>query len=179
MLSENFLFLDRVYLRLSGFFMKAHRRNYSIARNDQILEPVKTFISWNECKLENHSQIIIPIWSSRRLLFELCPNPISQCSIDVRLFYPDPYSQTEYSVCRPLINSYSTQLNTSVSDPISKINIGDDFKCRDLSLSIINPKAGHISRLFIFESCVVNYFRANSNQTLGRINRSLVHSSEL
>jgi hypothetical protein len=23
-----------------------------------ILEPVKTFISWNECKLENHSRII-------------------------------------------------------------------------------------------------------------------------
>jgi hypothetical protein len=61
-------------------------------------------------------------------------------------FNPSPYSQTEYSICRPLINFYPTQLNTSVFDPNSKINIGDDFKCRDLSLSIINLKAGHISR---------------------------------
>jgi hypothetical protein len=36
MLSENFLFLDRVYLCLLGLFMEAHRiRSYSIARNDQ------------------------------------------------------------------------------------------------------------------------------------------------
>jgi hypothetical protein len=33
-----------------------------------------------------------------------------------------------------------------VFDPDLKISIGDDFKCRDLSLSILNPKAGHISR---------------------------------
>jgi hypothetical protein len=35
------------------------------------------------------------------------------------------------------------------------------------------------SQRFIFESRVGNYFRANSNQTLGRINRSIFHSSEL
>jgi hypothetical protein len=80
---------------------------------------------------------------------------------------------------RPQINSYPTRLHTSVFDPDSKINICDDFKCRDLSLSIINPKAGHISRRFIVESRVGNYFRAKSNQTPGRINRSIVRSSEL
>jgi hypothetical protein len=68
-----------------------------------------------------------------------------------------------YSVCRPLINSYPTRLHTSVFDPDLKINIGDDFKCRDLSLSIKNPKAGRILRQFIFESRVGNYFRAKSN----------------
>jgi hypothetical protein len=94
-------------------------------------------------------------------------------------FNPNPYSQKEYSVCRPLIKSYSTQLNTYVFDPNSKINIGDDFKCRDLSLSILNPKSGHTPRQFIFESCVGNYCRAKSNQTLGRVNRSIVRSSEL
>jgi hypothetical protein len=61
-------------------------------------------------------------------------------------FNPSPDSQTEYSICHPLINFYPTRLNTSVFDPNSKINIGDDFKCRDLSLSIIYLKASHISR---------------------------------
>jgi hypothetical protein len=73
------------------------------------------------------------------------------------------FSPMGYSVRRPLINSYPTRLHTSVFDPDLKIDIDDNFKCRDLSLSIINPKAGHISRRFIFESCVVNYFRAKSN----------------
>jgi hypothetical protein len=92
---------------------------------------------------------------------------------------PSPYSQAESPMRRPQINPYPSQLHTSVFDPDSKINIGDDFKCRELSLSIINPKAGHISRRFIFESRVGNYVRAKSNQTLGRINRSNVYWSEL
>jgi hypothetical protein len=117
--------------------------------------------------------------NSRWLLFDLSPSPIPRTSIDVQLFYPNLYSQTEYSVCRPLIYSYSTQLDNYVFDPDSKINVDKDFKCRDLSLSIINPKAGHIPRRFIFKSRVGSYFRANSNQTLGRVNRSIVRSSEL
>jgi hypothetical protein len=64
-------------------------------------------------------------------------------------------------------------------DPDLKISIGDDFKCRDLSLSILNPKVGCIPRQFIFESCLGNYCRAKSNQTLGRVNREIVRSSEL
>jgi hypothetical protein len=66
-----------------------------------------------------------------------------------------------------------------VSDPISKINIGDDFKCSDVSLSIINPKASYILRRFIFESCARSYFRVKSNQILGLVNRSIARSSEL
>jgi hypothetical protein len=117
--------------------------------------------------------------NSRRLLSDLSPNLVPRTSIYVRLFYPAPFSPTGYSVRRPLINSYPTRLHTSVFDPDLKIDIGDNFKCRDLSLSIINPKAGCIPRQFIFESGIGNYFRANSNQTLDRVNRSPVRSSEL
>ena len=42
--------------------------------------------------------------NSRRLLFGLSPSLIPRTSIDVRLFYSDPFSQMEYSICRPLIN---------------------------------------------------------------------------
>jgi hypothetical protein len=84
-----------------------------------------------------------------------------------------------YSICHPLINFYPTQLNTYVSDPISKINIGDDFKCSDVSLSIINPKASYIPRRFIFESCARSYFRVKSNQILGLVNRSIARPFEL
>jgi hypothetical protein len=38
------------------------------------------------------------VYESDSSTFDLCPN-----------FNPNPYSQMEYSVCRPLINSYSTQ----------------------------------------------------------------------
>ena len=116
--------------------------------------------------------------NSRRLLSDLSPNLVPRTSIYVRLFYPAPFSPTGYSVRRPLINSYPTRLHTSVFDPDLKIDIGDNFKCRDLSLSIINPKAGCIPRQFIFESGIGNYFRAKSNPTLGRINRSIVRSSK-
>jgi hypothetical protein len=109
----------------------------------------------------------------------MSPNLVPRTSIYVRLFYPGPYSPTGYSVRRPLINSYPTRLHTSVFDPDLKINIDDNFKCHDLSLSIINPKAGRISGRFIFESRVGNYLREKSNQTLGRVNRSIVRSSEL
>jgi hypothetical protein len=117
--------------------------------------------------------------NSRRLLSDLSPNLIPRNLIYVRLFYPGPYSPTGYSVCRPLLNSYPTRLHTSVFDPNLKINIDDDFKGCDLSHSIKNPKAGRILRQFSFESCVVIYCRAKSNQTLGRLNRSIFRSSEL
>jgi hypothetical protein len=42
MLSENFLILDRVYLRLSGLFMEAHQsQSNSIARNNQLWSLLK------------------------------------------------------------------------------------------------------------------------------------------
>jgi hypothetical protein len=69
--------------------------------------------------------------NSRRLLSDLSPNPIPRTSIDVRLFYSDPYSQTEYSVCRPLINFYSTRPNISylnqTQNPVSTAIL----KCHD------------------------------------------------
>jgi hypothetical protein len=48
-----------------------------------------------------------------------------------------------------------------------------------LSLSIINLKASRIPRQFTFKSHIGTNFQEKSNQTLGRINRSIVHSSEL
>jgi hypothetical protein len=101
--------------------------------------------------------------NSQRLLSDLSPNLAPRTSIYVRLFYPGPFSPTGYSVRRPLINSYPTRLHTSVFDPDLKIDIGDNFKRRGLSPSIKNPKAGRISRRFIFESRVGNYSRAKSN----------------
>jgi hypothetical protein len=45
MLSENFIFLDRVYLSLSGLFMEVHRIwSYSIARNIQFWSLLKLLI---------------------------------------------------------------------------------------------------------------------------------------
>jgi hypothetical protein len=97
-----------------------------------ILERVKTFISWNECRLEDHSQIINLIWSSLNQTLDDYYLIWARIQfLELRLmfdyFNPNPHSQKKYSVCRPRIKSYSTQLNTSVSNPISKINIGDDF----------------------------------------------------
>jgi hypothetical protein len=114
-------------------------------------------ISRRECKLVNQSRFIkshlkLIKSNSRRLISDLSPNPIPRTLIYVRLFYPGPYSPTGYSVRRPLINSYLNRLHTSVFDPDLKINIGDDFKCHDLSLSIKNPKTSRIPRQFIFES---------------------------
>jgi hypothetical protein len=117
--------------------------------------------------------------NSRQLLFDLSPGLIPRPSIYVRLFYPSPYSQTEYSICRPLINSYSTQLNISCPNRIQNPASVAILKCHDSPSPTKNPKAGRIQRQFIFESCLGNYFRANSNQTLGRIDRSIVRSSKL
>jgi hypothetical protein len=51
----------------------------------------------------------------------------SMFDLYIQIFYPGPYPQAEYLMRCPLINSYPTQLNTSVSEPNSKINIGYDF----------------------------------------------------
>jgi hypothetical protein len=165
--------------------MEVYRsRSYSIVRNSQIWSLLKTLFSTQTqtrksfSTFKSHLKLITS--NSRWLLFDLSLSLIPQTLIYVRLFYPDPYTQTEYSVCRPLINSYSTRLNTSMSDLISKKSTSAMIsKCHDLSSPTKNPKAGHIPRRCIFESCVRSYFRANSNQTLGRINRSTIRSSEL
>jgi hypothetical protein len=66
-----------------------------------------------------------------------------------------------------------------MSEPNSKPRIDSDFKNITICLLRLKIQADQISGRFIFESRVGNYFRANSNQTLGRINRSIFRSSEL
>jgi hypothetical protein len=78
--------------------------------------------------------------NSQQLLFALSPSQIPRTSTDVRLFYPSPYSQTEYSVCRPLINSYSTQPSIFVSKPNSKLNPAAILKYHASPSPTKNPK---------------------------------------
>jgi hypothetical protein len=108
---------------LSGFLMEVHRiRSYSIARNNQFWSVLKLLFSeqmqtrWSISIYKSHQKLFKS--NSRRPLFDLSPSPIPRTSIDVRLFYPSPYSQTEYSICRPPINSYSTQPNISCPNQI-------------------------------------------------------------
>ncbi|PWZ46423.1 hypothetical protein Zm00014a_035008 [Zea mays] len=77
-------------------------------------------------------------------------------------FNPGPYSQTECSIYRPLINfirlgqisHVRTELKTPVSTAILNITI---------CLLRLKSKADQISGRFMFESRVGNYFRAKSN----------------
>ena len=46
-------------------------------------------------------------------------------------FNPSPYSQTECSICRPLINSYSTQPNISCPNQIQNPVSTAILKCHD------------------------------------------------
>jgi hypothetical protein len=55
-------------------------------------------------------------------------------------FNPSPYSHTEYSICRPLINYYPIRLSISVSNPISKSASTAILKCHDSLSPTKNPK---------------------------------------
>jgi hypothetical protein len=74
---------------------------------------------------------------------------------------------------------YLTRPNIScpnrIQNPVSTMIL----KCHDSPSPTKKSKADQISGRFIFESRVGNYFRAKSNQTLGRVNRAIVRSSEL
>jgi hypothetical protein len=73
MLSENFLFLDRVYLCLSGLFLEAHRsRSYLIARNIQFWSVLKLLFLEPNANSKNHSRIILLIWSSLNQTLDSC-----------------------------------------------------------------------------------------------------------
>jgi hypothetical protein len=96
--------------------------------------------------------------NSQQLLFDLSPSLIPRPSIYVRLFYSSPYSQTEYSICRPLINSYSTRPNISCPNRIQNPVSTTILKCHDSPYPTKNPKASRIPRQFIFESCARSYF---------------------
>jgi hypothetical protein len=101
-------------------------------------------------------------------MFDLCPK-----------INPTPYSQAEYSVRCPLIISYSTQPNISCPNQIQNPVSTAILNYHTSTSPTTNPKASRIPRQIIFESCVGNYFRAKSNQTLDRVNRVVVRSSEL
>jgi hypothetical protein len=55
-------------------------------------------------------------------------------------FNLSPYSQTEYSVCRPLINSYSTRPNISCPNRILNPVLTAILKCHDSPSPTKNPK---------------------------------------
>jgi hypothetical protein len=131
-----FLFLDRAYLCLSGFLLEVHRiQSYSISRNN----PFRSVLKLLSLGTNADSKIILDYKShlkfiksnSRRLLSDLSPNPIPRTSIDVWLFYPSPYSQTECSICRPLINSYSTRPSISCLDRTQNPVSTTILKCHD------------------------------------------------
>jgi hypothetical protein len=114
--------------------------------------------------------------NSRRLLSDLSPNLIPELRSMSDYFNPSPSSQTECSTCRPLINSYSTRPNISCPNRTQNPVSTTILKYHKSPSPTKNPKAGHIPGRIIFESCARNYFRAKSNPTLGRINRSIVRS---
>jgi hypothetical protein len=68
---------------------------------------------------------------------------------------------------------YPTRPNISCPNRIQIPVSTTILKSHDSPSPTKNPKAGHIPRQFIFESCVGNYCRAKSNQTLGRVNRPI------
>jgi hypothetical protein len=140
-----FLFLACVCLWLSRLFIHTSLNSELFDREKQpILESVKTFNSRHECKLDNQSHISISskaylikrltvpsqaVYESDSSTFDLCPK-----------FNPNPYSQMEYSVCRPLINSYSTQPSTVASKLNSKPTPAAILKCHDSPSPTKNPR---------------------------------------
>jgi hypothetical protein len=171
MLSKNFSFSLAYVSDYPDYSFTFHRiQSYSISTNTEFgacwnfyfSERMQTRRSFSNYK--SHPKLFKS--NSRRLLSDLSPNLIPR----------------NFDLCLTILfgSVFSNGiLHTFVFDPDLKINIGDEFKCRDLSLSIKNPKARSILRRFIFKSCIVNYCRAKSNQTLGRVNRSIVRSSKL
>ena len=111
--------------------------------------------------------------NSRRPLSDLSPNLIPELRSMSDYFNPSPHSQAEYSICRPLINSYSTRPNIScpnrTRNPVSTAIL----KYHDSPSLTKNRKAGRIPRQFIFESCVGICCRAKSNKTLSRVSRPI------
>jgi hypothetical protein len=92
------------------------------------LEPVKTFVSWNECRFESQSHLVTPVqthlFELSIVVFELsivvmlsnqCLNPPSRLSVYVQIRSPNPHSPAESLLCEPLINSYANWLVISIS----------------------------------------------------------------
>jgi hypothetical protein len=103
--------LSRSRMSLIIQIIHSHFAEFGIIQSHRrpILEPVKTFISRNECKLEDHSRIINLIWSSLNQTLDDCYLIWARIQfLELRsmsdYFIPSPSSQTECSICRPLIN---------------------------------------------------------------------------
>jgi hypothetical protein len=79
--------------------------------------------------------------NSRRLLFGLSPSLIFRTLIYIRLFYSDPYSQTEYSICRPLNQFYPFRPNIFCPNRIHNPASTAIFKYHDSLSPTKNPKS--------------------------------------
>jgi hypothetical protein len=104
---------------------------------------------------KSHLKLFKP--NSRRLLSDLSPNPIPRTSIDVRLFYLDPYSHTEYSICRPIINfirfGQISYVQTELKTPYRQ-------RFLNITIHLLRLKIQNRSNLrtIYFESRAGNYF---------------------
>jgi hypothetical protein len=172
MLSENFYFSLAYVPDYPDYSFTFHRiRSYSVSQKAN-LEPVKTFNSRHEYELDNPSRIINLIWSSFKsnswqLLFGLSPILIPRMLIYVWLFYLNPYSQTEYSICHPLINSYSTRPNISYPNRTQNPASTAILSCHDSISPTKNPKPiGSLRETFISkivrEKLFPSEFKSNS-----------------
>jgi hypothetical protein len=123
MLSENFYFSIVPISVYQAFSWKFTEFRVIRSRETAKLEPVKTFVSWNECKFESQSRLATPVQthlfglSTIVMLSNLCPNPPSRLSVYIRS--PNPHSPAESLLCEPLINSYENLLVISISSFIS------------------------------------------------------------
>ena len=139
--------ISRPCLSLISQTIRTHITEFGVIQSHKRpnSEPAKTFISRNECRLENHSRIINLIWSSLNQTLDGCYLVwarvwfLEHWSMS-DYFNLSPYSQTEYSVYRPLINSYSTQPSIFVSKPNSKPTPVAILKYHDSPSPTKNPK---------------------------------------
>jgi hypothetical protein len=111
--------------------------------------------------------------NSRQLLFDLSPSPVPRPSIYVWLFKSESVLSDGILDMSSSNQFYPTRPNilcpNRIQNPVSTAIL----KCHDSPSPTKNPKAGRIPRQFIFKSCIENYCRAKSNQTLGRVNRPI------
>jgi hypothetical protein len=127
---KKILFLDCIYLLLSSYLWRFDRILKLFDREKQPnLEPVKTFVSWNECRFESQSHLATPVQthlfglSIVVMLSNQCLNPPSRLSVYVQIRSPNPHSPAESLLCEPLINSYTKWLVISISSFISTYQV--------------------------------------------------------
>jgi hypothetical protein len=121
------------------------------------------------CLFELSTIVIRPMLESAFLIFGLRPN-IKSTSV-----FSHGISKSQ-----PLINSYPTRLNISVSNLNSKINIDIDFflKYRNLPFSIVDPKGSRSLVILIFYS-YGNKFPSDAKNQIPSSDKSSVFHSEV